>query len=118
MRTFRLNGWQRIGIVLSVLWVPLGALLGLMAAVAPYRVCIRNPLNEMAWCDLVYRNTFTIEHLGSAAAFFALMPIPVGWLLTYATIWAVRWVWRGFNPPRPMNEEDGDAVLLNRIAGT
>jgi hypothetical protein len=98
MRNFRLHGWQRIGIVLSILWLPAGALLGVVAAVAPYRVCIRNSLNDIAWCDMVYRDAFSPEHLWSAAALFALTPIPVAWLLAYAALWAMRWVWRGFQP--------------------
>ena len=37
MRTFRRNGWQRIGIILSVLWVLVGAWLAQQSVYAPVR---------------------------------------------------------------------------------
>jgi hypothetical protein len=98
LRGFRLNGWQRIGIVLSVLWMPVGAVLGAIVAVAPYLTCIRHPQNEIDWCDTVYQYTFTAEHLLSASALFAFAPIPIAWLFVYVAIWTLRWVWRGFQP--------------------
>jgi hypothetical protein len=43
MRGFRLNGWQRIGIVLSVIWLPVGAWLAVKFLHDPvwegYRIC-------------------------------------------------------------------------------
>jgi hypothetical protein len=98
MRNLRLNGWQRLGVVASVLWLPVGAVLGRIAAIAPYRVCVRNPLNDIAWCNMVYQDTFTLSHLWSASAFFALVPIPLAWLSVYVAICTLRWVWRGFQP--------------------
>ena len=32
------------------------------------------------------------------AAFNALMPVPVAWLLVYIIVWTVRWIRRGFQP--------------------
>ena len=40
MRGFLLNGWQRIGIVLSILWALIGGLWGRNAALKPFFDCI------------------------------------------------------------------------------
>jgi hypothetical protein len=46
-RGFRLNGWQRIGIVLSVVWAIVGGLWGMKQAVAPawrqFNACMSLP---------------------------------------------------------------------------
>jgi len=47
MRGFRLSGWQRIGIVLSVVWLVVGGIWGIKLAVDPawdfYRYCLDAP---------------------------------------------------------------------------
>jgi hypothetical protein len=111
MRGFRLNRWQRIGIVLSVLWVPVGLIYEIgasndryEAAFTPvYDVCRdkqdrhlnkgrTNNTNCAAKAGRVATEPWWIVPLT------ALAPIAVAWLLVYIIVWTVRWVRRGFQP--------------------
>jgi hypothetical protein len=114
----RLNGWQRVGIVLSVVWV-IGAAIhekdelnrqyeaAYDAAWRPvYDQCSeaqkRDPqtargmdclreAQRIAWAT-------TPKVSGWSMALAALVPIPIAWLLVYALIALVRWIRRGFSP--------------------
>ena len=99
MRGFRLHSWQRVGIILSVLWVLVGAWLAQQAVYAPLRTghskCISlgvAPSICKAELDkgMARRKK---EELPGAIAVFALAPIALVWLI----IWIVRWVRRGFH---------------------
>jgi hypothetical protein len=94
MRGFRLNGWQRLGIVLSALWVLVGGLWGRHLTVAPYFDCIKSAPNidTMNFCERY------LQDWGSTAMLIALVPIPIAWLLVYIVVWTVRWIRRGFQP--------------------
>ena len=56
MRRFRLNGWQRIGIVLSVLWVVVGGVwrfgdtLNTNHVWTIYEYCVEQPNADKAAC--------------------------------------------------------------------
>ena len=78
MRRFRLKGWQRIGIVLSVIWLIVGPVWGLIL------------VHNLLW--------FVGVSDPYVAATFALLPIPFLWLFLYIVVWTVRWVRRGFQP--------------------
>ena len=100
MRGFRLNGLQRIGIILSVLWVFVGAWLAQQAVYAPVRAghskCISlgvAPSICKAELDkgIARRKK---EELPGAVAVFALVPIAIVWLI----IWIVRRIRRRFQP--------------------
>jgi hypothetical protein len=104
----RLNGWQRIGIVASVIWA-IGAPIYLDHAAQQeamevfghyYEACRDNPSNEPERCferarrayDLVTRYPL----LSANGAVAALVPVGLGWLLAYALVYLVRWVRAGF----------------------
>lgn len=109
---FKLNGWTRIGIILSVLWI-LGA-----GVVAFHRVTKTEEseadFTEMAWssCNSEYtRHTIQIDScMKDAQAAFdkmrskdyetvaaaAFIPIPVAWLFVFLVIFLVHWIKRGF----------------------
>jgi hypothetical protein len=106
----RLNGWQRIGIVASVIWA-VGAPIYMDNTAerdayhrwfSAYDLCRDVPTNEPEVCvqrvskahDNVPRYHFTSAN----GAFVALAPIPLGWLLAYALVYLMRWIRAGFAP--------------------
>ena len=105
---FRLNGWQRIGIVLSVVWAALGGLWGNHIAIqqggavpiAHYKWCISQPNDDDDECSAAFDEEYAVGVRGhwASATMVALIPIPVAWLLVYIVVWAVRWIRRGFQP--------------------
>jgi hypothetical protein len=118
MRGFSLNGWQRIGIILSVLWIPVGWVLAVNSVPEPsleYPPLLsqgcqdaegRNPNPDYERCDeardkwmhetypkLRERYSADVREL---APWLVFAPIPIAWLLVYIVVWTVRWVRRGF----------------------
>ena len=98
MRGFRLHSWQRVGIILSVLWVLVGAWLAQQAVYAPLRTgyskCISlgvAPSICKAELDkgIARRKK---EKLPGAIAVFAFAPLALVWLI----IGMMRWLRRGF----------------------
>jgi hypothetical protein len=106
MRRFRINGWQRIGIVLSLLWVlgvsqwflrhlPQPDDLGIASI---YLQCINEAeadrgvcQNRAEWFSKEARSEFRVAWATIVAA-----PVITVWLIIYIVIWMVRWIARGF----------------------
>ena len=108
---------ERIGIVLSVVWA-IGAAFheteesnrryeaASTAAFSPvYQRCrdIQDRNNLPAdgnACKEEAARTAEAVHMESRwnVALAALVPIPVFWLLAYALVGLVRWIWKGFSP--------------------
>jgi len=101
MRGVRLNGWQRRGMTLSVLWVlcvsmwfyqhtPNANAPGIASV---YLQCIREPKAKRRECRA------RAERFGEEArsefrgawSFVAFGPILVMWPLVYIVVWVVRW---------------------------
>ena len=91
----RLDGWQRIGIVLSIVWIFVGAYLGREAAardrLAGYNYChlIGDPLvliDPNLWGSMIdsCEDNYWV--------FLAFVPVP----FIYGIILATRWVVGGF----------------------
>lgn len=106
----RLNGWQRIGIVLSVVWI-LGAGIYQRSsdikkaqdfASFSYRVCAdATGLNRnliLSDCLKQSQKDYEIWIKPSWAnvAAISLVPIPIFWLIAYGLIKIYRWVKVGF----------------------
>ena len=102
----KLGMWQRLGIVLSALWMTGATYLGDEAKLAGadrmasgmVKLCKeaeRGNLNER--CELQYSDTYKTwsEHALRDAAISAAVPIPFAWATAFAAVWAVRWIWRG-----------------------
>jgi len=102
-----LNGWQRIGIVASVIWA-IGAPIYLDSVAQQeaigafthyYQACLDNPI-EFEQCLERARwayNTVTRYPLLSAnGAIAALVPVGLAWLLAYALVYLGRWIRAGF----------------------
>ena len=108
----RLNGWQRIGIIASVVWA-IGAPIYLDHAAeqkawewfrASYEICRSNPGNDGNTCSEMasraYDNVSRYRFFADTGnvAFVSLVPIVLGWLLAYALVYLVGWIRAGFTP--------------------
>jgi hypothetical protein len=104
----RLNGWQRIGIVASVIWA-IGAPIYLDQAALQeasaafsryYEACRDVPSNDPDQCfqraGRVYDTVPRYHLLSANGAVAALVPVGLGWLLAYALVYLVRWIRAGF----------------------
>jgi hypothetical protein len=103
LRGFRLNGWQRIGIVLSVLWAIVGGTIGWKhahdEADAAFRSCIDGVQSaaQLQACRDVHFQAIAMPR-GISAAIIAFFPILVVWVLIFGVVGIVRWIRRGFQP--------------------
>ena len=102
----RLGGWQRIGVVLSLLWVVLVCAYAVFEyAAGPDSAMVfiemvvsktREPaavLKGNAFADLV---PVEPQILWSRLASVVLSPVIAGWLVVYLLVFAVRWIVTGF----------------------
>ncbi len=109
-----LNGWQRIGILLTVIWAALGFIYG---ARSPGYIGVnhfqRHCLDEQAASRLpkwaVDDNHVVCEQERQQridevrndelmnGALLALLPIIFTWLLAYMLVWLFRWIRTGFS---------------------
>ena len=114
----RLNGWMRIGVVLSVVWMAAGTAywwndessrnIGLAKALDwSQNVCITNNVNARAKGQPEHQSVSGAQLQAAyqrqasigIVAFIAAIWLVLGWLgigLTYA---AVRWIMKGFGSP-------------------
>jgi hypothetical protein len=92
-RGFHLNGWQRIGIVLSVVWA-IGTWWSLYVApiVKSYSRCERLNDFENCWHLVDVQRASQLSYMGLVIAVAALLPIPIAWLIVYGLIGLVRWI--------------------------
>jgi hypothetical protein len=108
----RLNGWQRIGIVLSVIWAIGGGVWGnsisihegdsALAILSPLRSrCYETHHGPRDWtqCEQDFDRDYSeaIKYHWHYAAVVAFVPILLAWLIVYAFISLWRWIRRGFN---------------------
>lgn len=113
----RLNGWQRIGIIASFVWIA-GAYIYLYNSGLDLQ---RRALGQqLLFCESAGDNRPETEaqaifrdcqskffdsmlaaesHARLKAAELVLVPVPLGWGVAYLLIFLVRWVKRGFNSP-------------------
>src|SRR5947209_2213524 len=97
----RLNGWQRLGIVLSIIWVLGAAIYQRNADVEraedhaqfAYKVCLEGKSlshdNDLASCEQKREKDLVIWLEGSwgNVALISLAPIPLGWLAAFLLIY-------------------------------
>ncbi len=110
LESYIMNGWKRIGIILSVVWI-LGAgywqrrddmqTAGRMASWS-MEVCQKGLAAKNSYdfssCDGKFYEMFEVfsKHSWGNVAILALAPIPILWLVAYLVVGLVRWVRRGF----------------------
>jgi hypothetical protein len=104
-----MGGWQRLGVVISILWVigyPIYTTMSYNKYVDErFNTCISRG-GELEWCERVARPHMTVEHIRKTAfggthetgPFWLLMLLPVAmlWLVGGIVVGTIRWVWRGF----------------------
>jgi hypothetical protein len=112
----RVGGWQRVGIVASVVWFVVGGLIGNHLALeeagrrttVEFDSCVNankkqfgeyGPYDQV-WtpCWQQHGNLYSRNAEGHwwIALLFALTPIPIGWLIGWLLIGTGRWIRRGF----------------------
>ena len=106
----KLNGWQRVGVVLSVLWVIGAASItrrndidraGKAAGLA-YHLCVDTPtFREKLYfsvCNKDSQRAWDVSLEGSwpGVVFVSLAPIPIFWGFAYLLLGVWRWIRRGF----------------------
>jgi hypothetical protein len=105
-----MNGWQRIGLVLSVLWIVGAGLyqrsadmekagkMGGWAMEVCQKVQTSKGSSDFSRCSDEFTKMFNVFAEGSwgNVAFVALAPIPIAWLFVYLIVWLTRWIRRGF----------------------
>jgi hypothetical protein len=113
-----MGGWQRLGIITSVLWFFVGGFIGNKAALDQAGVQTSNQLDlcvaankrrlgeygpyDQVWtpCWQQYNADFMRNAEGHwwTALAAALIPIPFGWLLGWLLLSTGRWIRGGFGP--------------------
>lgn len=104
----KLNMWQRLGIVLTAIWLVMGTLW--LAGVQfetdyrsigqAYEVCTSNANVADLWarCDKAKDESFAAENRSSVfgmAALFAAIVAAVVWAFAYLVLWTGKWVLAG-----------------------
>ncbi len=104
---FRLNGWQRIGVVVSIAWALGGGYWGNEIGihqgdyvVNAYSTCLETSGGDDAPCEKTFYRDYptAVQHHWEYAAIAGLAPIAPVWLLVYGVIGLCRWIVRGFRP--------------------
>lgn len=111
MQKYKLNGWHRIVIAATALWVVVGGLF-INNAVINQRAALPVSLlkacnyhlaesmnnNKYASCGKEFDKAWEIAFSGhiSEVITATLTPIPLFWLFIYAAIWIYRWVKSGY----------------------
>jgi hypothetical protein len=101
-----MNGWQRLGIVFSVLWLPVGFFWGSAwwvhqtgdPLVEMLKLCagvINNSDIPKCYRDFGPQYTEAVSGHWWAGVAGAMVPIVLAWLLSWAVIRAGRWVTKG-----------------------
>jgi hypothetical protein len=94
----KLNGWHRIGVVLSVLWA-------IVAFCWTRSIQVKNGHELFRSC--LYKTTSYCENISLQSAldetanwtdvtFFSLFPIVIGWILAFLSVKVFKWIKTGF----------------------
>ena len=104
MRGVRLKGWQRTGIVLSVLWLSCASMWFIQqvpahqpAITSVFRQCIQEPNAHRSTCK-ARAKSFGKElrrELRAEWPWVSLAPVFLVWILAYLVVWLARWIGRG-----------------------
>ena len=115
----KINGWQRIGIVASVVWIVGSGLYTYESEIEgtaqlrvnTYDICMISaqggigtpdgqPNRLTNQCDKKATDAVSGIRPRQSAALFAFIPVLLAWGFTYLVLFLLRWVKRGFVPSR------------------
>jgi|SRR5258708_9983545 hypothetical protein len=111
-----LNGWQRIGIVVSIVWLIGGGLWGNSVGLSQgdhvsqaLAQCLA-AFTDWAPCSARFEKDWpeAVKYHWHYAAAFALIPIPLGWLVCWGLLNLVRWIRAGFKRSPSGHLRNGD----------
>jgi ketosteroid isomerase-like protein len=114
MRRVRLSRWQRICVLLAVVWILIGGSWGWRHAYdktdAEFRVCLTaaKTVADVKACRETRFRAISVPR-GVSAAVVALAPLAVVWLMVYGLIFAARRIRLAFRPDSPR----ADAAVLS-----
>lgn len=103
----KLNGWQRVGVVLSIIWLPLGFLYGSGQAVDSATWAVTNRLRmcyaadgvDYSACHDAFEKDWAValsnSHHWLWGAVTAILPALFCWFLIWGLVRVVRWVAAG-----------------------
>jgi uncharacterized protein len=106
MRGVRLSRWQRIGVLLAIVWIVVGGSWGWRHAYdkadAEFRVCLTAAKNvaDVKACRETRFRAISVPR-GVSAAVVALAPLAVIWLAVYGLIFAARRMRQTVSPQSP-----------------
>jgi hypothetical protein len=103
----RLNGWQRIGIILSVIWIIGGGMLVHTIArdnAAPefilsdddFKALAANDMTKVSNEGLIYMKNTIDREVSTLMVFWTLGPLVMVWGFVYLVIGLIQWVRAGF----------------------
>ena len=107
----RLGGWQRVGVVLSVLWVIFAAIylqVTVNESNAKTRAMYYGWCMEDSTAGKLPKSTDCYAYAASQMVpdsanwwvfpLLAMVPLTVAWIFVYVVVWVTRWVRAGFRP--------------------
>jgi hypothetical protein len=103
-----MNGWQRVGVIVSVLWILIA---GFHAQNASVEFRTNLAVASMMSCEATYKTGLSNQcdsrltqgmegaysDAWAAGAIVGLGPVPFAWASAYLILFLVRWVRYGFN---------------------
>lgn len=103
----RINGWQRVGVVLSILWA-IGAAIYVRSAQVQhadslfqmkFSACLNEQSANVEACSnkVSLQNAMDVTAYWPDVAFFAFAPVIAGWLVACIALRIFRWVKVGFS---------------------
>lgn len=105
----KLNGWLRIGIVLSVLWITASGIYvnrlvtedGMKSMKMIYSLCINSGQlddSQAKSCSQKAEEVFeaAVSQRYTDILGISLIPLPIFWILAYLIFYTGRWIKRGF----------------------
>jgi hypothetical protein len=122
MRGFRLSGWQRTGIGLSVLWVSCASMWFMQQSSAQqpgiasvYLQCIAEPDSHRSVCEARAKSfgERASSEVPAEWPWVTFAPVFVVWILAYIVVWLGRWIVAPVASPIEKEMDDSAALAAS-----